>query len=167
MVGAFIVYAIFSNSSYLNGYLKLPADNKDFNGAHLALLATYGLAFSYISSAPILVMHACRFRFLARPYSKDTLEILFVHLLVMFLSLVVACLMFSGMWPGKLFNMIQSNNSWSIFGANFIFAYTIVIQSVFLIRVFSRKREYIDTYMKLAKVRGANRDKEYTEHIGI
>lgn len=60
VVGAMIVYFLFSQNENLKRMLFLPQEPKDFGMAHLILLAVYGLTYCYIASAPILVMHAGR-----------------------------------------------------------------------------------------------------------
>lgn len=60
VVGAMIVFFLFSQNEALKKLLFLPADPKDFGMPHLILLAVYGLAYCYIASAPILIMHAGR-----------------------------------------------------------------------------------------------------------
>ncbi|MDP2143671.1 MAG: hypothetical protein Q8J80_06010 [Gallionella sp.] len=60
VVGALIVHFIFSSNDNLRKLLFLPEKMDNFGMAHLALLAAYGLAYCYIASAPILVMHAAR-----------------------------------------------------------------------------------------------------------
>jgi hypothetical protein len=60
VVGAMIVYFLFSQNENLKKILFLPAEAKDFGLSHLILLAIYGLTYCYIASAPILVMHAGR-----------------------------------------------------------------------------------------------------------
>lgn len=60
VVGAMIVFFLFSQNQTLKKILFIPADPKDFGISHLILLAVYGLAYCYIASAPILIMHAGR-----------------------------------------------------------------------------------------------------------
>lgn len=60
VVGAMIVFFLFSQNEALKKLLFLPAEPKDFGMPHLILLAVYGLAYCYIASAPILIMHAGR-----------------------------------------------------------------------------------------------------------
>lgn len=60
VVGAMIVFFLFSQNEALKKLLFLPTDPKDFGMPHLILLAVYGLAYCYIASAPILIMHAGR-----------------------------------------------------------------------------------------------------------
>lgn len=60
VVGALLVFLIFSQNETLKKILILPAENKDFGVPHLILLAVYGLVYCYIASAPILIMHAAR-----------------------------------------------------------------------------------------------------------
>lgn len=60
VIGAMIVYFLFSQNENLGKLLFLPKEAKDFGIAHLTLLAIYGLTYCYIASAPILVFHAGR-----------------------------------------------------------------------------------------------------------
>ncbi|MHB8829367.1 MAG: hypothetical protein ACYC6Q_07555 [Syntrophales bacterium] len=62
IVGAVIVYKLFNNNPELRDLLLLPRDNK-LEYFHFILLAFYGLTYSYIASAPFLVLHASRFAF--------------------------------------------------------------------------------------------------------
>lgn len=62
IVGAVIVYALFKADPILSSFLLLPEDNK-LEYFHYIYLAFYGLTYSYIASAPILVFHASRFAF--------------------------------------------------------------------------------------------------------
>ncbi len=55
-----IIHFIFSTNKHLQSLLFLPKDPADFGRAHLALLATYGLAFCYKASGPLLIMHMAR-----------------------------------------------------------------------------------------------------------
>jgi len=58
--GALIVYFLFSQSPLLKGMLFIPSEPKDFGMPQLILMAIYGLVYCYISSAPILILHAAR-----------------------------------------------------------------------------------------------------------
>ncbi len=60
VVGAMLVFMLFSQNSTLKKLLFIPEDPADFGAPHLILLAVYGLAYCYIASAPILIMHAAR-----------------------------------------------------------------------------------------------------------
>jgi hypothetical protein len=60
VVGALITFFLFSQSPALSHLLLMPEENKDFGMPHLILLAAYGLTYCYISSAPILILHATR-----------------------------------------------------------------------------------------------------------
>lgn len=60
VVGALIVFFLFSQNESLKKILFIPSDPKDFGMPHLILLAIYGLAYCYIAIAPILIMHAGR-----------------------------------------------------------------------------------------------------------
>jgi hypothetical protein len=78
VVGALMVYFIFSSNSNLKTLLYLPEHADSFGMAHLALLAAYGLAYCYIASAPVLVLHAARAFFWTPNNSRS---ILFTFLL--------------------------------------------------------------------------------------
>lgn len=60
VVGAMIIFFLFSQNEILKKLLFIPERPEDFGIPHLILLTVYGLAYCYISSAPILVMHAGR-----------------------------------------------------------------------------------------------------------
>ena len=60
VIGSVILYFLFSQNKTLSKLLFIPVDAKDFGVSHLILLGIYGLAFCYISSAPILIFHAAR-----------------------------------------------------------------------------------------------------------
>jgi len=60
VIGAITLYLLFKSNDLLSPLLFLPKDNH-FEGFNLILLAVYGLAYCYISSGPILVLHAGRF----------------------------------------------------------------------------------------------------------
>lgn len=61
VIGAIIVYSLLKSSSH-SDLLLLPAIDK-LKYYHFIFLAFYGLTYSYIASAPILVFHASRFAF--------------------------------------------------------------------------------------------------------
>lgn len=66
VVGAIVVFFLCKETPL--SPLLLAADVKtlspiDLSNVQLALLATYGLVYCYIASAPVLVLHAGRFRF--------------------------------------------------------------------------------------------------------
>lgn len=60
VIGAIILFYIFKTNDLLSPLLFLQKDGK-LDGTQLTLLAAYGLAYCYIASAPILVLHAGRF----------------------------------------------------------------------------------------------------------
>jgi hypothetical protein len=60
IVGAVIVLFLFRSNPSLCHLLFLPEEAKDLNGAHLALLAIYGLTYCYLASGPILVFYLSR-----------------------------------------------------------------------------------------------------------
>src|SRR5690606_27487097 len=61
IIGAMIVFLLFRANPYLTPLL-FGVQDKPLEPQSLTLLLAYGLVFCYISSAPILVMHAARFR---------------------------------------------------------------------------------------------------------
>lgn len=60
VVGAMLIFLLFSQNDTLKKILFVPVDPKDFGISHLILLAVYGLVYCYIASAPVLIMHAAR-----------------------------------------------------------------------------------------------------------
>jgi len=60
VVGAMLIYLLFSQNATLKKVIFVPDRAADLSMAHLALLGVYGLAYCYIASAPILIMHAAR-----------------------------------------------------------------------------------------------------------
>jgi hypothetical protein len=60
VLGALLVYGLFQLSPTLAGVLFMPKTDT-LSVAHLSLWLVLGLAFCYLASAPILVLHAARF----------------------------------------------------------------------------------------------------------
>jgi hypothetical protein len=60
VTGGIILYFLFKSNALLKPLLFVGPDGK-LEGSQLTLLAAYGLVYCYISSAPILVLHAGRF----------------------------------------------------------------------------------------------------------
>ncbi|WP_189459243.1 hypothetical protein [Jeongeupia chitinilytica] len=60
VIGALFVAVIFSSNAHLKSYLFMPKLGEKIEAANLLLMLAYGLVFCYVSSAPILVLHACR-----------------------------------------------------------------------------------------------------------
>lgn len=95
VVGALITFFLFSQSPALSHLLLMPAENKDFGMPHLILLAAYGLTYCYISSAPILILHAGRgliFKTISNPTpSKNSLYRIAAWLILSILPVIFVC----------------------------------------------------------------------------
>jgi hypothetical protein len=93
VVGAFACFFLCFNNPILRPLL-FSTNGSSFNGARLGLLAAYGLTYCYITSAPILVLHAGRF--LWEPTQKNDISLywwwsLLLLCLVMFLAVDYSC----------------------------------------------------------------------------
>lgn len=145
VIGAMIVYFLFSRNASLKSILFLPTDPKDFGMSHLVLLAIYGLTYCYIASAPILVLHAGRGLFFKsttnpNPSTGTAIRLLFV-------------LMPPTLISGYYF---YSNSIAKIDGALALFVYTTILalQFVTLLNVlYCRWAETIAYYLAIIKKR--------------
>ena len=90
MVGSFISFLLFEHfSGFLSEKLKGILDlTKTYN--QLFFLGV-GFVFCYISSAPILVMHACRLRKKSDNIQSVTLLFLFLLVLIILISTLMIC----------------------------------------------------------------------------
>jgi hypothetical protein len=155
VIGAMIVYFLFSRNESLKSILFLPSDAKDFGMSHLILLAIYGLTYCYIASAPILVLHAGRGLFFKsvtnpNPNKGTVIRLLFTLAPPTILS-------------GYYFYISSTT---PIEGALAIFVYTTIIalQLVMLLNVFNyRWTETIDYYKAIIDKRKAHQESGYVE----
>lgn len=151
VVGAMIVFFLFSQNEALKKLLFLPTDPKDFGMPHLILLAVYGLAYCYIASAPILIMHAGRgllFKSLTsvNPYRGV--------LWVLAPSLLASAIYFFINTPYKKAEIL----------AVFIFVMLIMLQVHIVYSIFRTSwHETIDYYIAIVKKRNEHKDSGYVE----
>lgn len=143
VVGAMFVYFLFSQNEKLKNILFIPSDPKDFGMPHLILLAIYGLAYCYIASAPILVMHAGRGFLFASATNPDP------H------KGKMARRFFAGGLPLVVSTIYYFTGSHPITGALALFVYTFVLamQITIIASIFHfRWNQTIDYYKKIVTV---------------
>ncbi|QTL92778.1 hypothetical protein [Aeromonas jandaei] len=97
VIGAIIVFFLLSQNPILKNLLFIPVQGKDFGLSHLVLLGVYGIAYCYISSAPILVMHAAR----SFIFKKDT-PYSFLQVFLLFIGSMIAAFFISPACNDKL-----------------------------------------------------------------
>ena len=114
VIGAIIVFFLFSRNLSFRELLFIPAETGTFGTAHLLLFATYGLAYCYIASAPILVLHAGRGLLFDKSAKENGRPTRFFFLLVLLFFLIVVSnytetpmLFFSCLTPYTLIIAIQ------------------------------------------------------------
>lgn len=127
VVGAMIVYFLFSQNTNLKMILFLPKDPKDFGVAHLILLAIYGLTYCYIASAPILVMHAGRGLLFKSKTNPQPMTGVFLRLF----SLLVLALT-----PPIYFLSKRGTTQLEEAGALFVYSALVAIQVIILANIF-------------------------------
>ncbi len=70
IVGGMVFFFLCATNSTLKALL-LGATFQHVDAGLLPLFAVYGLAYCYLASAPILVLHACRFQIKLRPEKRS------------------------------------------------------------------------------------------------
>ena len=70
ILGAIIVYVLTVSSNSALSASLVPGVTKEIGYPHLFLLSAYGLAYCYIASGPVLVLHATRSVFANREQSN-------------------------------------------------------------------------------------------------
>ncbi len=155
VVGAMIIFFLFSQNEALKKLLFLPSDPKDFGMPHLILLAVYGLAYCYIASAPILIMHAGRGLLFKsqtnlNPNNGLMSRVLWV-LAPSFLSSAIYC--------------INANTNKTIGSlAVFMFVMLVMFQIQILWSIFRASwPETIDYYLAIVEKRNKHKDSGYVE----
>jgi hypothetical protein len=153
VLGAIIVYVLTVSSDSALSESLVPGVTKEIGYPHLLLLAAYGLAYSYIASGPVLVLHATRSAFANREQTNFRLWFMATAILgVIVLSVV--------MWL-KCINLMSS--------LVLLLAYLVlVIQMVPLLFVFQNRSEDVTRYYQnLSKKRSEEKTdlsrKEYVE----
>jgi len=123
--------------------LLFGTDSGTLDGARLALLASYGLAYCYIASAPILVFHVGRYRL-------DTTEPT-TNLCQQLLPLVGIPLAATAIF---YFTQMIGNESWLFLTSVFAFGMTLLWpQYVIIWRAIFGRKKLFDFYQKLANKR--------------
>lgn len=148
VIGALIVYYIFKPNVYLSELLFLPKDTANFGMAHLVLLAAYGMAYCYIASAPILIMHAGR-AFLWQPVRENNWRKTANRLGIVIAPAVLV---------GEFFWLISSAENFVELlyqsAAVTVFMLMLSFQAVLLIRIFLKSAQYTGQYyLKLIEQR--------------
>lgn len=158
VVGALIVFFLFSQSPALKGILFIPTEPKDFGIAHLVLLGIYGLAFCYIASAPILIMHAARgLLFQNTGVQPGLKERAIRHFLILTLPILISFSVFMAHMStdkalvATLFSIILSLQMWLLYE---IFTFKWLETISYNLKIISKRRQtkhadYIESYRHL------------------
>jgi hypothetical protein len=155
VVGAMIVFFLFSQNDALKKLLFLPADPKDFGMPHLILLAVYGLAYCYIASAPILIMHAGRGLLFQSPTNKTPNDGIISRILWVIVPSVLITTIYC----------ITTTTNIVIGGlAVFLYALLVIFQVRILLSIFRTSwQQTIDYYLVIVNKRNENIDSGYVE----
>jgi hypothetical protein len=134
--------------------LLLPNEPKDFGGAHLTLLAAYGVAYCYLASAPVLIFHACRCLF----WTKNK-EIGVINSLKRNWSIIIFPTI-GGLigWFGSKDYVVSAWKS----AAGAIFVAILTVQVVMILRVFYKNR-ISEFYKELIEERNKDKHKQFVE----
>ena len=139
VVGGVVFFFLCNTNPALKPML-FGAEAGQIDGALLTLFAGYGLAYCYIASAPILVLHAGRFLFDISQDARTSLR----GLLLLFVPPAVATLIF--------FFMSTSTGS-TLYFFSFVFALAALIlwpQYLAIFFTLIRTKELLNFYEKLA-----------------
>lgn len=139
VVGGVVFFFLCNTNPALKPML-FGAEAGKIDGPLLALLAGYGLAYCYIASAPILVLHAGRFLFDISKGAKASLR----RVLVLFVPPAIATLFF-------FFTRTSTGGTLYFFSSVFALA-AIVLWPQYLAIIFTliRTKELLEFYEKLA-----------------
>lgn len=155
VVGAMIIFFLFTQNETLKKLLFIPSEAKDFGMSHLILLAVYGLAYCYIASAPILIMHAGRGLLFKSPTNPNPNNGLFARLFWRF----APPLLLTGIYLiyAKADNILGAS-------AIFVFSFLVVLQIQILVSIFKTSwQETIAYYSVVVKKREALKGSSYIE----
>ncbi|MFM5105951.1 hypothetical protein ACRS1R_01880 [Aeromonas dhakensis] len=70
------------------------ANSLTFKSEHFLVIFSFGIAFCYVSSAPILVMHACRAHFDFQSHTNNSIKYWTIRVIILLVPLLVAFLLF-------------------------------------------------------------------------
>ncbi|MEV3818792.1 hypothetical protein RI537_22120 [Aeromonas salmonicida] len=155
VVGAMIVFFLFSQNEALKKILFIPSDPKDFGMPHLILLAVYGLAYCYIASAPILIMHAGRGLIFESPTNRHIHDGIIRRIISTLLPPTISVIWYT-----------YSNNAFDILGCLALFMYVMLISFQFTIiySIFSGSWiKTINYYLAIASKRKQHKTSSYVE----
>ena len=88
VLGAIIVYVLTVSSDSALSASLVPGVTKEISYPHLLLLAAYGLAYCYIASGPVLVLHATRSVFANR--AQSSFRLWFVGTVILGIAILLA-----------------------------------------------------------------------------
>lgn len=150
VIGALIVYYIFSTNVHLRELLFLPKDLANFGTSHLTLLSVYGLVYCYIASSPILVLHTGR-AFLWDALSEDREGVIRRILVVLVIPMLIGAIYLCRYFYEK------SEMAFLQASAITVFLMTFLLQIEVLVGAFSKKAERTtEYYLSLTR----NRERE-------
>jgi hypothetical protein len=156
VIGALIVYYIFSTNEYLKRLLFLPEGAANLGTPHLALLSVYGLVYCYIASSPILVLHA------GRSFLWDNISEKWSNVIVRMLFVI----MFPAI-AGLLYWYFSSHDRPEVLNQSLavvVFLITLLLQVIILIEVFRNSSERtINYYLGLTRHRERKEMRQFVE----
>lgn len=163
IVGTIVVIAIASNkSSLLHPFFSsmINFGTKEFNVSHLWLFALIGLAFCYLASSPILVLHAFRTSIFSRQLREVAASTTFIKKwwkVILYWSVLIVIGIFVFLFFEVDYNVFLKLKFWILFLMFFLQAYIISFQL--------RHKSIFLMYKKLsyARASNANAKKEYIE----
>jgi hypothetical protein len=156
VVGAMIVFFLFSQNEALKKILFIPSDPKYFGMPHLILLAVYGLAYCYIASAPILILHAQRGLLFKSPINPNPSEgAISRRLWVLLPSLVITVIYYC---------FSANENKIPRCSAVFLYIMLISMQINILFDIFLKSwKKTIDYYLVIVEKRDKYKNSSYVE----
>lgn len=156
VIGALIMYYIFSTNDYLRKLLFLPEGTTNLGAPHLALLSVYGLVYCYIASSPILVLHT------GRAFLWDDISEKWNDVIVRMLFVIVLPAM-----AGLLYWGLSSHDRPEVLNQSLavvVFSITLLLQVIILIGVFRNSSERtINYYLDLARHRERHEIRPFVE----
>ncbi|WP_395764302.1 hypothetical protein [Stutzerimonas balearica] len=160
-LGAFIILFLSISTSPVNvsnqGEISLILKSikpEKIEGGYFFILAAAGLAFSYIASAPILVMHAVRGTLLKSRSISNKRTIIWFALIVVFFTAMYSKLLWTNISPTK--NPLTSADFY--FGTIWLLFFAIAIVGQFFLlklSMYSTDKSSFEYYEKLVKWRAS------------